>query len=169
MNMRVLCAVIRAYLDSFGGYGASISYSEAISNDNSQSVTYSNDFSFAAGFNFELNALIFSIGPVIKVGVSVGGGFSKFSSVERDQSVSRTRGFTLSDPDEYDAFDVQVLNSARCICNMHDMKYSNVPGTSGSSLRLFPVQHHWRTQQVCSILRVYSLHLNLQARVQVYC
>ncbi len=57
----------------------------------------------------DLNLLLFSIGPVVKFGLTVGGGYSKSNSVERDQSVSRTRGFALSDPDEYDAFDVQVL------------------------------------------------------------
>jgi hypothetical protein len=47
-------------------------------------------------------------GPHLKFTLIIGGGFSKSTSVENDKSVSRTRGFSLSDGDEYDVFDVQV-------------------------------------------------------------
>jgi hypothetical protein len=40
--------------------------------------------------------------------VKIGGGFVKSERFQQTKSVSRTRGFTLSDGDEYDVFDVQV-------------------------------------------------------------
>jgi hypothetical protein len=93
---------------SFGGYGASISYSESVSNDSSSTESFSVDFSATLSANIDIELLAFSIGPHLKFSITRGGGFSKSTSVENDKSVSRTRGFSLSDGDEYDVFDVQV-------------------------------------------------------------
>jgi hypothetical protein len=97
-----------SWLCSFGGYGASISYSESVSKDWSNSQSFSVDFSGTVSANIDIELLAFSIGPHLKFSITLGGGFSKSTSVENDKSISRTRGFSLSDGDEYDVFDVQV-------------------------------------------------------------
>ncbi len=66
------------------------------------------DFSASASITADMTLLLFKIGPHIKLGLTLGGGFTKSQSFQADKSVSRSRGFTLSDGDEYDVFDVQV-------------------------------------------------------------
>ncbi len=95
---------------SFGGYGASISYSESTSTDLSHSNSFNADFTATASLDLDIQLLMFSIGPHIKFKLTLGGGFSKTMSDQSGESVSRTRGFSLSDGDEYDVFDVQVFH-----------------------------------------------------------
>ncbi len=93
---------------SFGGYGASISYSETSSKEISRSDSESFEVSGSFSINIDIELLIFSIGPHLKFAVTIGGGYSETTKKQTTHTVSRKRGFTLSDPDEYDYFDVQV-------------------------------------------------------------
>ncbi len=77
--------------------------------DTAHTEGFSVDFSASFSVDIDITLLFFSIGPHIKFNIGIGGGFSKSSSVENDKSVSRSRGFSLSDGDEYDVFDVQVV------------------------------------------------------------
>ena len=76
--------------------------------DSSQSDSTSVDVSASASITADISLLVFSIGPQLKFAITLGGGLSTATTIQKDKSVSRTRGFTLSDGDEYDVFDVQV-------------------------------------------------------------
>ncbi len=106
--MHSLTCFIFSSFQSFGGYGASISYSDASAVETSKTVSSSVDFSVVANVNVGIKFAVFSIGPTINLGLNGGGGFTKGSSSNHGISKSRSRGFSLSDSDEYDSFDVQV-------------------------------------------------------------
>jgi hypothetical protein len=103
-------------LCSFGGYGAAISYSESTSTDSSHSDKSDVTYSVTGSADADFTLLMFSIGPHLKFKVTSTHGSSNSSSVQKNKSVSRTRGFSLSDGDEYDVFDVQVYRWARDCC-----------------------------------------------------
>ncbi len=96
------------FFDSFGGYGASISYSESLQKDKFSSTADTTAFTIELGFSTDIQLLVFSIGPTLSL--SIGGSFTRSYTSTEDESSSKTRnrGFTLSDSDEYDVFDVEV-------------------------------------------------------------
>lgn len=95
-------------IGSFGGYGAQIAYSESLQKDSSHTDSWNVEITFGIGFKADIQLLFFSIGPKLSLELGVNGGVTIGGSTETSTSVSRSRGFTLSDPDEYDVFDVEV-------------------------------------------------------------
>ena len=136
---------------SFGGYGASISYSQSDSIDSSLSSSVNVDFSLSLARNDNLQVLIIQTGPVLKSSMSAGGGFSKSTGQQNDKSVSRTRGFSLSDGDEYDVFDVQVRTHLEVeSVTPLDPNCFRINHTDflGSTLQYLRVPYYERPQQV---------------------
>ncbi len=95
---------------SFGGYGAEIAYSESLSTDTTHSDSWSIEVSVGVAFKADLELLFFSIGPTFSFEVGVTTTDVVGESTETSKSVSRSRGFALSDPEEYDVFDVEVCS-----------------------------------------------------------
>ncbi len=93
---------------SFGGYGASISYSESSSADSSSTTSLKREGSVMVTYNIDTHHLLVSTGPHVKLELHGGSTAGYTTGTQKSKSISRTRGFTLSDDDEYDAFDVQV-------------------------------------------------------------
>ncbi len=95
---------------SFGGYGAEIAYSESLSTDKSHSDSWNVDITFGIGFKADISFKIFGIGSKLSLLIGLSGGVNVGGSTDTSTSVSRSRGFTLSDSDEYDVFDVEVCS-----------------------------------------------------------
>ncbi len=95
-------------LCSFGGVGATISYSESLeyATDNSESENELNEFE--AGVNANVDALITTFGFTIAAQIGYAGTREDSRSTTSLSSKARTRSFVLGDPDDGDYFDVQV-------------------------------------------------------------
>jgi hypothetical protein len=107
----------KSFCCSFGGYGAEIAYSESISTDKSHTDSWNVDITFGIGLKVDISFTVFGIGAKLSILIGVNGGVSVGGSTETSTSVSRSRGFTLSDSDEYDVFDVEVctLMNDECV------------------------------------------------------
>ena len=103
-----LAAIDCLCVASFGGVGATISYSESLEHatDNSESQSELNEFE--AGLNANVDVLITALGFTISAQIGYAGTRETSRSTTSSSSKARTRSFVLGDPDDGDYFDVQV-------------------------------------------------------------
>ncbi len=99
---------LQLFHHSFGGVGASITYTDSYEYATAQVDSTTTTTVYAAGLMFNIQA-VFS-GPGFALGFQIGyeREEEESRSEEKDTDDVRTRSFTLGDPDYGDYFDVQV-------------------------------------------------------------
>jgi hypothetical protein len=102
-------AVVKAYSAiSFSGGGSELTFAASAVTEEASLDTITVAFELKAGVKAELSGKIFGVGVKGDKGGGILGNYEHEQGIETQGSRSSTRSFTLSDPDDGDAFDVQV-------------------------------------------------------------
>ncbi len=140
---------------SFGGAGAKIAYSDNLDIESANTMSSGELFSTEVGIQAQGNLIFTTIGFMFGTSLGYAGEREKYSSIESGVADAHNRGFSLADPDDGDYFDVQV--SCICVCYQYfEVSITSVTDISRSCVRLIPVQHHERPEQVCLNSRMWT-------------
>ncbi len=93
---------------SFSGGGSELVFADSGASETANIDTITVAFELKAGFKVDFMITIFGFGARGKVGGGVIAKYDHEEGTETKESHAYTRTFTLSDPDDGDAFDVQV-------------------------------------------------------------
>jgi hypothetical protein len=99
---------------SFSGGSSELVFADSGRSETTNKDTITVAFDLKAGFKVDFMITIFGLGVRGKVGGGVIAQYDHEEGTETKESHSYTRSFTLSDPDDGDAFDIQVWQLLSC-------------------------------------------------------